>query len=231
MRRISSFLLLITLLATGTAFTTGCSGPETTVRSRADQNPPTSTLNLQELINTTPDGGTVTIPMGRYVLSDGLRVHDRNNLTISCAPGSQILVDDISADVIEIANSQNIRIEGAFLRHLKPLPEYECHGDVLKMRSSENIVVEDSELDGCGAIGVAVWQCRNVQVKQCLIQNNSFNALYFESAENVHIANCIIQDNANLFQMYRSQDIQMSGNIIRRNGGYWEEPETPGLRK
>lgn len=231
MRRITSFLLPALLLCTGTAFVTGCSGSDTTVRSRADQNPPESTLNLQELIDKTPDGGTVTIPLARYVLSDGLRVHNRTNLTISCAPGSQILVDDISADVLEIANSTDIRIEGAFLRHLKPLPEYECHGDVLKMRGSENIVVENSELDGCGAIGVAVWQSRNIKVKQCLIQNNSFNALYFEGAENVHIADCVIQDNANLFQMYRSQDVQMSGNIIRRNGGYWEEPETPGLRK
>ncbi len=232
MYRIALLLVSAGLLSVAAGIFSGCSSSsETTFRSRAGENPPESNLNLQELIDNTPDGGTVRIPKAKYILTDGLRVYNRNNLTIACERGSQILVNDISADVLEIADSKGIRLQGAFLRHLKPLPKYECHGDVLKLRTSEDVIVEDSELDGCGAIGVSIWKSTNVTVQHCLIQNNSFNALYFESGQNIRVHNCVIQDNANFMQLYRTQDVQMSGNIVRRNGGYWEEPQKPGLRE
>ena len=230
MSRITVLLFSSLCLVAGVIQFTGCSGTDPAIQSRSAENPPESDLDLQELIDGTSDGGTVHIPKAKYILVDGLRVHGRENLTIACEPGSQILVDDISADVLEIADSKGIQIRGAFLRHLKPLPEYQCHGDVLKLRNSENVTIENSELDGCGAIGVSIWKSRNVTVKQCLIQNNSFNALYFDSGEKIRIMDCIIQDNANFLQMYRTQDLQLSGNVVRRNGGYWEEPQKPGLR-
>lgn len=212
-------------------FLSSCSPKQAEFYSRGNDTPPDSNLDLQGLIDSAPDGGTVHIPMGRYVLSDGLIVSGRKDLTIECAPGSQILVNDISADVLEIADCTNITLRGAFLRHLKPLPNYECHGDVLKIRKAENVRVENSELDGCGAIGVSAWGSNNITISHCLIQHNSFNALYFDRCDVIRVKNCVIQDNANFMQMYGSTDVEMSGNVAQRNGGYWDEPEKPGLQE
>lgn len=212
-------------------FLSACSPKQAEFYSRANDTPPDSNLNLQDLIDDTPDGGTVRIPRGRYVLSDGLIVSGRNDLTIECEPGSQILVNDISADVLEIEGSENITLRGAFLRHLNPLPRYECHGDVLKIRQSSTVTVENSELDGCGAVGVSAWGSANITVDHCLVRHNSFNAFYFEQCSTIRIRNSVIQDNANFMQMYRSDDLEMAGNVEQRNGGYWTEPEEPGLKK
>lgn len=213
--------LALTLLA--------CTGGGKAIKSRLSDSPPPSDLNIQNLINGTPDGGVVRIPKATYLLTEGLVVQDRHGLTIECEPGAKILVDDISADVLEVTNSSDITIRGAFLRHKKPLPKYECHGDVLKLRGSRNIRIFNSELDGCGAIGVSVWQSSAVLVKHCLIRHNSFNALYFEGSNEIQVVHCIIRDNANLLQAYRCQSIQMAGNVMENNGGYWEEPGVPGL--
>lgn len=223
---------LITLLPLAAIIAlSSCSKKEAEIYSRGNQTPPDSDLNLQNLIDDTPDGGTVRIPKARYVLDDGLIVANRRDITIECEPGAQILVDDISADVLEIADCENVTLRGAFLRHLKPLANYECHGDVLKVRNARNVVVENSELDGCGAIGLSAWGVEGITVEHCLIQHNSFNAFYFDGCSTVRIRNCVIQDNANFMQMYRTEDVEMAGNVARRNSGYWEEPEEPGLTR
>ena len=208
----------------------GCSSSEVVFTSRGGQNPPPSDLDIQSLIDRTPDGGTVRIPKAKYIFSDGLVISGRKGLRLECEPGSQILVDDISADVIEIVDSREITITGAFLRHLKPSKEYECHGDVVKLRDATGITIENSELDGCGAIGLSAWQSSSITLKNCLIAHNSFNALYLDGCEVVRIKDNVIQNNANLMQSYRSTDIEMSGNVIRNNGGYWEKPGKSGLQ-
>ena len=226
---IRNLVLMLFIGASGTMLFS-CSSTEEAIQSRANQTPPASDIDLQALINNTPDGGTVSIPKARFVLRRGLIVKGRKNLTIECVPGAQIFVDDISADVIEIVDSEGITIRGAFFRHLNPLKKYECHGDVVKVRNSSNLLIENSELDGCGAIGLSAWQSRNITLKQSLVANNSFNAFYFDGCGTIRIKDNVIEKNANLMQSYRSDDIEMSGNIIRNNGGYWDTPEKPGLQ-
>ena len=229
--QLRSFFSCLSLLCLAGFVLASCSPKEATFYSRSGENPPPSTLSLQELIDKTPDGGTVSVPKAKFVLKQGLLVANRKNIRIECAPGSQILVDDISADVIEIVDSKGISISGAFLRHLNPLKKYECHGDVVKLRNASEVTIENSELDGCGAIGLSAWGSSNITVQNCLIAHNSFNALYIDGCATVRIKDNVIENNANLIQSYRSDDIEMSGNVIRNNGGYWDTPGKAGLKK
>ena len=169
------FPSVLFLLLSG-LFLLSCSPKEGEFYSRGNETPPPSDIDLQSLIDRTPDGGTVRVPKARFVLKRGLVVENRRNLHLECEPGSQILVDDIGADVIEIAGSEGIRISGAFFRHLKPLKGYECHGDVVKLRNSTDVMIENSELDGCGAIGLSAWQSNNLTVRNCLIAHNSLGS-------------------------------------------------------
>ena len=213
----------------GTMILASCTSSQKGFPSRSNQTPATSSQNLQEMIDNASDGSTISIPKARYVLQQGLIVSGKRNLVLDCEPGSQILVDDISEDVIEIAYSEQITLKGAFLRHLNPLKEYDCHGDVVKLRNASRVTIENSELDGCGAIGVAAWESDNLLIKNCRITNNSFNAMYFDQCKEIAIKDNVIEKNANLMQTYRTDGIEMSGNLIRNNGGYWEKAGTPGL--
>ena len=185
------------------------------------QAPPDMTLDIQGLIDSTPDGGTIDIPYGRYVFKEGLVIKGRKNIIFRCAPGTRILIEDTNAKVLSIVESYGIRIENAYLRHLKPLEEYVCHGGVISINSSQDVKVLNCELNGCGSIGVSGWKSGDVFVRNCFIHHNTFSALSFSNCKDIKVKSCVIEENGNLMNLHKVDDFQMEDNIIRNNGGYW----------
>jgi hypothetical protein len=192
---------------------------------------PVGKFDIQELVDRTQDGRIVHIPRARYVLYKNLLLRRREDLTIRCQPGTQILVSDVKENVLTIDRCKRIEIEGAHLRHLKPLKEYECHGAVIGIKESIGVTITDCELDGCGAIGVSARDSGELTVDHCHVRNNTFTAFYPHGCDKVKITSSIIRDNGNLVQLYEIRELDMHDNVIERNGGYWEKMEAkPGPR-
>lgn len=186
---------------------------------------------LQKLVDNTPDGGIVTIPEGRYVIDEPLRIEARNGLTLHGQGACNILLTDVWKNVLIVSNSNSIKIEGLYLSHLKPLQEYQCNGGVISLSNTKKILIDDCELEGSGTIGVKGDTIENLEISHCYIHDNTFNAFYFVNASSVLIQNCVIENNANLIQSYNLDDFDMSDNLIRNNGGYWREKgNNPGLK-
>ncbi|TET36736.1 MAG: right-handed parallel beta-helix repeat-containing protein [Planctomycetota bacterium] len=174
--------------------------------------------DLQELINNTPDGGIVRIPRYEYILKNGLKISGRNNLTIECEEGARILVDDIYEDVIQISNSENIRIENAYLRHVKPQWHESCQGSVVFITGSRGIKILNCELNGCGRTGLCAYDCKDITLNFCIIQRNSDVAISCEKCDGVKISNCTIQDNNDFNCMTKVTRLTWYANTVRRNG-------------
>lgn len=212
------------LFLLGTACTTPHSASTTAPTSSAattSSTAPWRTLDLQTLIDETPDGGELVIPYGRYRLKDGLNIHNRKHLTIMAQTGTWIYVDDPDAHVISIQDSAGIVLRSLSLRHWEPEEEYHCHGSVVNVEASEAIAISNSVLDGCGAIGVSATKVKRLSVSHCQVQNNSFSAFFFSDVQGVDLFANVVEDNANLLQMYRTDNLSMRENLIRENGGYW----------
>ncbi|MBI9102691.1 MAG: right-handed parallel beta-helix repeat-containing protein [Spirochaetales bacterium] len=200
------------------------------VISRGEQNLPKGTINIQELIDQTPNGGVAFIPYGEYIIDEGLRIVGKSGIILRTDAGTRILLDDTNQDVLAISGSSDVRLENLYLRHLIPREDYACHGSVVSIGYSPNVVIINCELNGCGAIGVSSYESDGLIIRNCYIHSNSFNAFYFNRASNVKIHSSIIENNGNMMQSLYSSGLEMSDNIIRNNGGYWEEQiYEPGL--
>lgn len=184
---------------------------------------PASDLDVQALIDRTPDGGIVRIPAGRYVLERGLVIEGRSRLTLLGEPGTAVLVKDVNVHVLTVRNSSAIQVENLHLRHQEPLREYQCHGSVVRIENSNGVTIIGCELDGCGAIGVAAYGSTNITVRNCSIHHNTFNAFYLDSCREIELAGNTVENNGNFAQMYRIDGLMMHDNTIHDNGGYWEE--------
>ncbi len=206
-----SFTVLLTL--------SGCCAPSSMVPSQAES--PWRSLDLQALIEETPDGGELFIPYGRYRLAEGLLIKGRKHLTITARTGTWIYVEDPNAHVIAVQDSQDIEIRNLSLQHWEPLEEYECHGSVVQVENSVAVRIHNSVLDGCGAIGVNARESRDLQVTHCLIRNNSFNAFYLSGVDDVKVFSNVIRDNANFMQAHEVEGMEMRENRIQDNFGYW----------
>jgi len=193
--------------------------------AEADQAPPIiEDVDLQDLIDSAADGDTLTIPSGTYINNHGLVIEDREDLTIICQSPVNIYCRDTDADVLTIEESSGITIAGAHLRHFEPLEEYQCHGGVVRIVESSDVLLYRCELDGCGAIGASVRSSKDVHVNKCHIHDNSFVAFYLDDSEDVKITESRIDNNKSMLASYSSDDqsLEMWGNTIENNTGYWE---------
>lgn len=182
---------------------------------------PADAIDLQALVDQAPDGGTVVIPSGRHLLARGLVVQGRKSLTIRGDRNSAVRVSDVMQNVIAIAESEGIRLENLSLSHVSPLKDYQCHGAVVHVTDSARVTVENCELNGCGAEGVYAVGVKDLTVKRCHIHHNTFNAFYLDRCNKVLVQANLVEDNANFMNLHNTDDLDMSDNVTRNNGGYW----------
>ncbi|MBP7867671.1 MAG: right-handed parallel beta-helix repeat-containing protein [Acidobacteria bacterium] len=190
-------------------------------------------VDLQALVDQAPDGGTVVVPSGRHLVARGLVVQGRKNLTIRGDRNSAVRVSDVMQNVIAISESEGIRLENLSLSHVSPLKDYQCHGAVVHVSDSSRVVVENCELNGCGASGVHAVGVNDLTVKRCHIHHNTFNAFYLDRCSKVLVQANLVENNANFMNLHQSDDLDMSDNVTRNNGGYWRPamPAPPGSGK
>ena len=104
------------------------------------------------------------------------------------------------AYVVMFENCSNIYVKGLTVGHTEEPGS--CRGGVLGFRNSQDILVEDCGLYGCGTIGVMGESSKNMQIVN--------NDIYECSVAGVEFTNC--------------DDVNVDGNTIRDIG----TPEYPG---
>lgn len=221
-RRLSSLLLPV-LLPLAACSTAREAAPTAAPTAGPELVEPVSALDLQGLIDKAKEGDVLKIPKRVYVLSRGLRVEGRTRIRLQFEPGSKVLVDDVDDNVLTILQSEDISVTHASLSHKKPLQEYSCDGSVIAIRQSNKIAIEDSELNGCGAVGVDCADSKGISVVRCFVHHNTFNAFTIYRSGDVLIRGNVIEDNANTLQADKVDGLEMADNLIRRNGGYWNK--------
>ncbi|MCD4774525.1 MAG: right-handed parallel beta-helix repeat-containing protein [Candidatus Aegiribacteria sp.] len=178
-------------------------------------------------------GDIIDIPYDTYITSSTLSLVGLNDVCIRFEPGTQVLLDDIYNNVLELNNCSNVRIQGGFFRHVDPLEEYDCHGGVISIYNCSNITIDNCTLSGCGANGILISGSENTEIRHCLIEDNSFTAFYFISFNDLEIDHCVIRNNGRLFYSstrHELVNLRMSNNFIHDNNTYFCDYEIPGLR-
>ena len=132
-------------------------------------------------------GDIIDIPCDTYITSSTLSLVELHDVCIRFEPGTQVLLDDVYSDVLELNNCSDIRILGGFFRHVDPLEEYDCHGGVIIIDSCSNITIDNCTVSGCGAIGFWIGDSENIEIQHCLIEDNSFAAFYLSSFNDLNI--------------------------------------------
>lgn len=132
-----------------------------------------------------------------------LTVRDLSNLTIR-AEGDDITDHVLSArpryaHVINFENCGAVTLEGFTAGHT--IEPASCAGGVIGFRGSENLLINNCGLYGCGVVGVWGEQSKNIQVVNSDIYECSWGGVY----------------------MVGCQDVTFNGNTIRDLGQTYED--------
>jgi hypothetical protein len=177
--------------------------------------PPRKKLDIQAILDAAPNGSVLTLDYGEYVLTTGLTVANKHDLTITAPKGTLVMVDDVMEDVLSLEDCDSVHIVNLHMRHVKPLGEYNCEGAVIRMNQCSNMEVKNCELDGCGAIAVAGNGVKELQVTGCYIHNNTWNAFYLSDCRDALITGNRIVHNLDVLTQYDCERIEMRDNQLK----------------
>ena len=106
----------------------------------------------------------------------GIQFSDVSNLEIVGLPQENksmvdFITSDMSATVLNFRNCTNIKISNLNIGHT---PSASCIGDVISIKKSNNIIIDNCILFGCGVNGLVCNNTQNVEVKNSKIIDCSF---------------------------------------------------------
>ena len=96
------------------------------------------------------------------------------------------------AYVVMFENCSNIHVKGLTVGHTEEPGS--CRGGVLGFRNSQDILVEDCGLYGCGTIGVMGESSKNMQIVNNDIYECSVAGVEFTNCDDVNVDGCTIRD-------------------------------------
>ena len=176
--------------------------------------------SLQEAINQARSGTTIRVGEGIYKTDSALSIRGKRDLLVEGDGEVWIICRDVYQNVIEISDCTAVELRGIAAKHEEPLDEYECQGAVISITGSSGVEISDCELNGSGAMGVSIDNSQDVIVSGCVIQYNSYTAVYLYRAGPVSITHNRVFDNATTLQAYDSSGVEVYGNVIANNHPY-----------
>lgn len=125
-----------------------------------------------------------------------LTIRDLSNLTIR-AEGDDIKAHTVSArpryaHVINFENCSAITVEGFTAGHT--FEPASCAGGVLGFQGSQDILINNCGLYGCGVVGVWAERSKNIQVANCDIYECSWGGIYMVGCKDVTFTGNTIRD-------------------------------------
>lgn len=189
--------------------------------------------NAQEFVNAIGSNKKILLKPGVYNLSsikqvnnadnsvtwkdvyDGkggkeLNIQNIHDLTIEGAGIGQveINIDSRYAEIMNFNNVSNVTIKNIIAGHT-PEP-YHCNAGVLGFENSTDISIINSELYGCGSIGLILGNVKRLDSSNCIIDHCSFEAIRIYDSEDIKFTENKIVDHeayGNIIDISGSKDV------------------------
>lgn len=159
----------------------------------------------------THDGYMLTI---RDVKNLSIVGHSANDTEINTAPRY--------ANVIGFENCSRISVRGITAGHTDGPGT--CAGAVLYFTKTNDVLVTDSVLYGCGTLGLELYNCQNVQAQNCTIKECSLGAVSVVRGRNVQLENCRLRGCGSgampayaMLHLQQSESVAAFGCTIEQN--------------
>lgn len=142
------------------------------------------------------------------------------NLTIRSESGdvSKCTISAVPryANVLTFQWCTNVVLSGFTAGHTEE--EGTCCGGVLYFRDSDNILVENCGLFGCGILGIQADLCGNITVKDSEIYECSYGGIRMADVNGVTIKNCTFRDlGGSSMEFFSCRNVSVNGKSVAGN--------------
>lgn len=152
-----------------------------------------------------------------------LNLQNIHNLTIEGMDSGkvEIKVAPRFANIMNFANVQNITIKNIVAGHTPA--QYECNEGVLKFTNSNDISIINSELYGCGSIGLSLNGVKRLNASNCTIDHCSLRAIQLYNSETIKFTETKIINHeaySNIIMVDNSKDVTFEKCVMSDNHNF-----------
>lgn len=161
-----------------------------------------------------------------------LNIQSVHDLTIEGMDSGkvEIKVSPRYANIMKFTNVSNITIKNIIAGHT-PAP-YECNAGVLNFNNSSDISIMNSELYGCGSIGLDLDNVKRLNASNCKIDHCSLRAIQIYNSEAIKFTESKIVNHeaySNIIMIDGSKDITFEKCEMADNNNFgWSFIEASG---
>ena len=151
--------------------------------------------DLYKIFDQITDTKVVELKNRIYNLDKPLILNKLSHITIN-GNGAVLVLDSLVNDVIEINTCHNITIDNIKALHKEPDGPVGCTGNVILINGGSNIIIINSELNGCGVVGVSAYKSINLKIINNYIHKNTHYPIIYDGPS-VTIKDNIFKNNGN----------------------------------
>lgn len=206
----------------------------------------------QEFVNAIGSNKRILLKPGVYNLSDIEQINNADNSVTwkTVYDGKELNIQDIHdltiegmdsgkveikvaprfANIMNFTNVSNVTIKNIIAGHT-PAP-YECNAGVLKFNNSNDISIINSELYGCGSIGLDLNNVKRLEASNCKIDHCSLRAIQIYNSEAIKFTESKLVNHeaySNIIMINGSKDITFEKCEMADNNNFgWSFIEASG---
>jgi len=194
----------------------------------------TTEKEIQTQLIMVEDGGTVTLPAGKFKISGSLSMEGKKNVTIKGAGMEKTILSFkkqvTGAEGLKISNSEKIILEGFTIADSK--------GDAIKVQETKGITFQNVKAvwngkakETNGAYGLYPVQCENVLIDGCEAVGASDAGIYVGQSHQIVVRNSRAFKNVAGIEIENSTMADVYNNVAEGNTGGILVFDLPGLIK
>jgi TIR domain-containing protein/parallel beta helix pectate lyase-like protein len=167
--------------------------------------------------------------LARERVYDGVQliIKDLENVALVNAQGARphLHVSPAYAFPLMFRHCSGVTIEGLRIGHFPQ--EGSCVGGVIALHDCRNVQIVDTELYGCGTVGLEIVGGDAIYVERCVIEKCNTGFATIDKATNVSMRETIVRDNKAVdgIVMSNADGVTISGCTFERNVSWDHESE------
>ena len=189
----ASFLITLACSISCSSYRTQSKGPETSNNTVSIQ--ASNEKDLYEIFDQITDTKVIELKNRIYNLDKPLILNKLSHITIN-GNGAVLVLDSLVNDVVELNRCHNVTIDNIKALHKEVNGPVGCTGNVILINGGSNITIINSELNGCGVVGVTAYNSINLKIISNYIHKNTHYPIIYDGPS-VTIKDNIFENNGN----------------------------------
>lgn len=136
---------------------------------------------LFEAIENASDGAKITLEKNTYTINQPIIISDLDGITID-GKGSTIILESTTENVFQITDCEGFIMKNIKATHTEPDGPLGCMGNVVYIQDCPGAIFKKCDLNGCGIVGIAAYNCDALLIDKCHIHKNSQYGIIYQGS-------------------------------------------------